>query len=651
MVPRIRAAALAGLVAALAAAPLVAATDWLPISPDDLKMSSEPMAPGAPAVYLYRQIDRDDAGYREKAYVRIKILATPGLQYANVAIPFNKEYESIRDIEARTIRPDGSIAQFDGQVFERPVLETKGIKVFEKTFTLPAAEVGCIVEYRYVHRLRFGYAYDSHWILSGDLFTRDAKFSLEPNRNLTLRWSWPRGLPGGSDPPKKERDRITLEVHNVPAFVKEDYMPPENELKYRVDFIYSQDFNPEKDPDKYWRRLGSAFYEVTVTRFIDQRSAMSSALKEIVLSADPPETKLRKIYARVEQIRNSPYETPGEREAAKEKPQDIRDVADVWKRGYGNSLQINWLFLALVRAAGMEADPAVVSTRDRYFFNPKTMNPGELDATLVVVTVGGRKYYLAPGVPFTPFGLLPWSETAVSALLLRREGGEWITTPLPAPTDSRIVRRGALRIEAGALEGKLTVTYTGLEASWRRMQMRGEDEAARRRFLEDQLKGVIPTGSDVKLTNSPDWSAAEPPLVAEFEISVPGWVTPAGRHSLLPIGLFGAAEKHVFEHAERTQPIYFDFPYLHYDALDIELPAGWSAQGLPKPRVDDLEKLLYTSMAEVNGQTVHVRRALTLNLMYVDKDSYDALREFFETVRTGDEDDVVLSSATVSQSR
>jgi hypothetical protein len=213
------------------------------------------------------------------------------------------------------------------------------------------------------------------------------------------------------------------------------------------------------------------------------------------------------------------------------------------------------------------------------------------------------------------------------------------------------VRRAVLRIEAGALEGKVTVTYKGLEASWRRMQMRGEDEAARRKFLEDQVKGVIPTGSEVKLTNSPDWSAADPPLVAEFEISVPGWVTPAGRHSLMPIGLFGAAEKDVFEHAERTQPIYFDFPYLHYDDLDIELPAGWSVQGLPKPRVDDLDKVLYTSMAEVSGQAVHVRRALTLNLMYVGKDSYDTLRRFFETVRTGDEDDVVLSSAAVSQSR
>lgn len=29
-----------------------------------------------------------------------------------------------------------------------------------------------------------------------------------------------------------------MEIHDVPAFQVEDYMPPEGELDYRVDFIY-----------------------------------------------------------------------------------------------------------------------------------------------------------------------------------------------------------------------------------------------------------------------------------------------------------------------------------------------------------------------------------------------------------------------------
>ena len=61
--------------------------------------------------------------------------------------------------------------------------------------------------------------------------------------------------------------------------------------------------------------------------------------------------------------------------------------------------------------------------------------------------------------------------------------------------------------ETGELEGKLTVKYTGLEAMVRRREERNEDAAERKKFLEDQVQEYIPTGSEVELTNHPDWRA------------------------------------------------------------------------------------------------------------------------------------------------
>ena len=80
-----RRSAIQGLIGALAlcAGPLTArAEDWLPISPDELKMTSEPKAMGAPAIFLYRQVDRDDNGPNEAVYARIKILTEEGRKYA-----------------------------------------------------------------------------------------------------------------------------------------------------------------------------------------------------------------------------------------------------------------------------------------------------------------------------------------------------------------------------------------------------------------------------------------------------------------------------------------------------------------------------------------------------------------------------------------
>ena len=82
-----------------------------PVNPEELKMKSEPLAPGAPAVILFREVDRDDNRYtpHEDNYLRIKILTEEGRKQANVEIAFSKAYESISGIRARTIKPDGTI--------------------------------------------------------------------------------------------------------------------------------------------------------------------------------------------------------------------------------------------------------------------------------------------------------------------------------------------------------------------------------------------------------------------------------------------------------------------------------------------------------------------------------------------------------------
>ena len=74
-------------------APLAwAGPTFQPIPPDELKMTSEPLAPGAPAILLFHQVDRDDNGRtsHEDNYFRIKILTEEGRKYADIEIPFRK---------------------------------------------------------------------------------------------------------------------------------------------------------------------------------------------------------------------------------------------------------------------------------------------------------------------------------------------------------------------------------------------------------------------------------------------------------------------------------------------------------------------------------------------------------------------------------
>jgi transglutaminase-like putative cysteine protease len=625
-----------------------------PVVPDELKMTGEPKAPGAPAIILFREVDRDDNRLtpHEDNYLRIKILTAEGRNYATVGILYEKEFENVVNIHARTIKPNGSIVEFDGKVYDKTA-KHRGEENSFKVFTLPDVEVGAIIEYYYTIDLREYYVYQSHWILSHELFTRDAKFSLKPYKNVYtdfhLRWTW-QSLPGGAEPKEGIGGIVQMEAHDIPAFQQEDFMPPENELKARVDFVYDQEI-PEREPDKFWRNVGKK-RNGALESFIGKRTIMHEAVSQIVSPNDAPEVKLRKIYDRVQQIRNTSYEirkTEQEEKRDKEKPEE--NVEDIWKRGYGNGQHLTWLYLALVRGAGIEAYGCWVADRRQYFFNPKLMKSGELDANVVLVRLNGKDLYFDPGGAFTPFGMLEWSETGVSGLRLDKDGGSWIQTTLPQASESQIRREAKLKLsEAGDLEGEVTVTYTGLEAMYHRRRERHEDETSRKKYLEDSLKGQIPAAAEVELTSKPDWGGAETPLVAVLNLKIPDWASSAGKRAILPVGFFSAYEKHVFEHANRVHPIYFNYPYEKLDDVRIELPLGWQISSLPQPRAKDAKAVVYSLSVENSGGMVHVVRKLDVDLMILDVKYYPALQNFFQLVRTGDEEQVLLQPASASAS-
>ena len=85
-----------------------AGDDWLPITPAELKMTTEPKAPGAPAIYLYRQVDRNDENGWERIYARIHDILTGKDQSKDFAQLSNDDRKAILEIlrDTKTDLPD-----------------------------------------------------------------------------------------------------------------------------------------------------------------------------------------------------------------------------------------------------------------------------------------------------------------------------------------------------------------------------------------------------------------------------------------------------------------------------------------------------------------------------------------------------------------
>ena len=248
----------------------------------------------------------------------------------------------------------------------------------------------------------------------------------------------PAGLPAGSAQPKAEHGVVRLECHDIPAFETEDYMPPQGQLKQRVLFTYSSE-SFESDPDKFWKQYGKKENEA-VESFIGKSKPMQQAVGEIVAAGDTPEVKARKIYARAQKLRNTSYERENTAQENK-RQKEIKNVEDIWREQRGDGTTITWLYLALARAAGLEASPVMVSTRSEYFFNPGIMDASTLNANVVLLKLGWARMFIAIPVQSLPLlACCPGRKPECAAARLIKDGGTWITTTLPDASESLLNR-------------------------------------------------------------------------------------------------------------------------------------------------------------------------------------------------------------------
>jgi hypothetical protein len=72
------------------------------------------------------------------------------------------------------------------------------------------------------------------------------------------------------------------------------------------------------------------------------------------------------------------------------------------------------------------------------------------------------------------------------------------------------------------------------------------------------------------------------------------------------------------------------------------LPLGWKVSNLPKPGDVDAKLLVYSMKAEDNKGTLHLERSLKKDVLMLEPKYYPAVKKFYEAVRTGDEEQIVL---------
>ena len=622
--------------------------DWLPVTAQDWQIKDVPGNPGAPAIQLYYADARDDSRQYQFIYCRIKILNNRGKRYADVAIPV-PSYAHFLDLKARTIHPDGSIAEFSGKPFEKIASKTPDAKSVIETFTLPEVTAGSIVEYKY------RYTWDTYivgktWEIEHDLYTVREEFSIRPftgTLNGTKHFEDPvqlsyvySNLPAGMKP-KDAGATVTLEAERMPAFEAEDSMPPQENFRPRVRFFYG---GREIDsPDSFWREHGRDWYTES-ERFIGNHQEIKTAAVEACGDEKNPERKLRKLYERAQQIRNLSFERGRTRE--EDKAEDLKpnkSALDVLNRGYGSDNEIARFFVALARAAGFDADLLRASSRKEYVFDPNFLSTDQLETELVVVKLDGKEIFLDPGTRFCPFGLVYWTHASVPALRLARNGSAFITVPT-ATADTAVTRRSVTAVlkSDSSLQGEIVLELKGMKALQLRLDALETDNAGKLNAIGETLGDWQTRPGSVKLQSTEGWELSDAPLLAHFTFELPGFARKSGRHLLIPATLFPSRLRTVFTPDERKYPIYFSYTFEEIDKAEIQAPDGFSVETVPSGQDIKLASTRFLTTRQSQDGRITLTRALVVNSIYFPVENYRELKQFFEKLGNADEEQIVL---------
>lgn len=655
--------------------PAARAADFQPVNPEDLKMTSIPEQPGAPAVILDREETDDDLLNEHMVYERIKILTDAGREYANVEIPYSRRGFTVGGISGQTVHSDGKVIPFEGKPFDKTVIKGGGIKVNVKSFTLPDVQVGSVIDYRYALRYEDRMLLPPTWEVQTDLFQRKAYFKFIPFQNggqftyVTLPHgqigtglAWCPFLGNKAQPELHQNPLaastsavrqmsmwIDLKESDVPALVDEPYMPPASMMRWRVYFYYQENLKQ----DEYWKSEGK-FWNKDVESFVGKNHELDAALGSIISPTDTPEQKVRKIYAFVASLENQDY-VP-DRSKQENKILQIKEnkgADDVLQNHSGTHDELNRLFVGLVRSAGIPASMIWVPDRSREAFVKELLSTNQFDAEIAIVQLDGKDVFLDPGTKFCPYGVLDWRYSAVGGLRQSPKGAEFGETVIPEYKQAVLTRMAVLSLdENGTAHGQIALVFKGLQAMFKRQEGGKTDDAGRKKLLEDDLREILPGNSEITLDKQPDWNNLEAPLVASFHVSFPLAIA-SGKRLLIPQHLFQVSEHARFASTQRINPVYFHYPWQEADEVHLTLPPGVEVESLAPDDTVKLDYALYQvrQKQEAPGK-IFSRRDFVMVGMAFPQDHYTEVKGFFDKVKADDDQQALLKvGANVASSK
>ena len=608
--------------------------DWGVVSENDLRMQTYQPDSAASTVVLQDIGDIDVSIFGVVVFNRhrrIKIFDVQAFEQSNLMIPYRERKrarDELRDIDVQVISSDGVIRKVksDNVYTERIARGWLAKKVF-----IPNIRKGDIVEYRYKMKSDDILSlYD--WYFQEEIPVRWSEMKVYLPAELQYTFLENKSRP--FDVYETEED-IKKGTHyyytkrwamaNIPALKDEPYIASLDEYRTSLKFqlrsfigIGSTFFPLSLD----WNLL--AFELERFPFFGDQYKVDENfnRLWESFKTEIKPEDSLEQKATKALRFINKNIKWNGNFYLVPD-----GTLNEAFEQKSGNSAALNLALVALLRKAGVDAAPMLLSTRENGPMYKKHPFVAQFNSVIAIVRNDDQAMVLDATDPHLPANLLQMAHYHGAAWLVDGRDSKWLD--LGAPEAAEIWYGKMYLKETGEMTGNFHIQTTGnIAADWRaKLDSTKTTEFLRKTFCvkypDIQLDSVTFLRVD----------ELEQPLSVKFKCTAPGASTVANDFIYCQPVLDFFMLENPFRSLDRRFPVEFTTPFKAQYVLDLVLPEGYVVDEFPEPsRVnlpDNAGKMSFTCTENGRGAIqVHLRMNITKTKFTPQE--YGALRQFFE---------------------
>ncbi|MGB0896114.1 MAG: DUF3858 domain-containing protein [Flavobacteriaceae bacterium] len=643
------------------------------VSKEELLEKNNPNAPSSSATVLFRKqhvsFDYEHGiGFIQKNEIheRIKVYTKEGFEYATKTIDLynesNNSKESLVGLKAITYNINsGKIRQTkltkDGIFNEETNDYWRKVK-----FTLPNIKEGSVIEYKYtiesqmlgiddvylqqmipIKKLELKvktpeyFQYKMHQNLMSS-YLPDLQYESK-ERKILITGLNNSAVTHGKRPSDFKRSELVfienwtvLDAENIPALANESYVSSLKNYAASIKIELQQmrlPNSPLKSFSTTWEKVTKTIY--TNSGFGGELSKESYYKKDLdallagkTSSKDIVTTVFNYVKSKVRHNNlNGYYVDNGVRKA--------------YKDGEGNVADINLMLVSMLRYAGIDANPVLISTVD----NGTAMFPTKKGFNYVIchVSLNNGTLLLDATNKYSVKNIIDTDALNWKGRLVRKDGSsDWVEI-LPNKNSNLTTMISVKLNEDLIATGKVRDQKTLYKAYEYRNKYQGVKD-------EDLLKSISSKLGSIDVSNLElkNQLEIEKPIQSSYDFEYEDGVEEVNNELYIQPLMFLSKDENLFNNDKRNYPVNFGYPKTEKAIVNIEVPNGYKVKTLPQSvklmmsdNVGD-----YNLLVKQSGNKIQVSQTLNINYSMISVAYYKELQAIYKTMIEKNAEKIVL---------